>query len=68
MLWGLADYYVDQVIAVYPTREQAMRALKVMLTNEPDWEGMLDVVPVPDRRRCLPKCRRVRAPRCVRRR
>jgi len=66
MLWGLADYFVDQVIAVYATREQAVRALKVMLDNEPDWEGMLEVVPVPDRRRCLPRCRTVRTPACRR--
>jgi hypothetical protein len=60
MLWGLTDHFVDEVIAVYPTHAQAMRALKKMLADEPEWEGMIEVVPVPDRRRCLPRCRRVR--------
>jgi hypothetical protein len=64
MLWGLADHFVDQVIAIYPTREQAMRALKLMLDDEPEWEGMLEVVPVAERRRCLPRCRPVRRSPC----
>jgi hypothetical protein len=64
MLWGLADYFVDEVIAVYPTRAQAERALKVMLRDEPEWEGMIEIVPVAERRRCLPRCRSVRVPRC----
>ena len=33
-------------------------------SDEPEWEGMIDVVPVPERRRCLPRCRSVRTPRC----
>jgi hypothetical protein len=56
MLWGLADYFVEQVIAVYPTRDQAVRALKLMLRDEPEWEGMIEVVPVQERRR--PRCGR----------
>lgn len=67
MLWGLADYFVDEVIAFYPTREQAVRALKLMLRDEPEWEGMIDIVPVAERRRCLPGCRPVRKSRCHRR-
>jgi hypothetical protein len=66
MLWGLADYFVEQVIAVYPTRDQAVRALKLMLRDEPEWEGMIEVVPVQERRRCLPRCRSIRRPRCGR--
>jgi hypothetical protein len=66
MLWGLTDRYVDELIAVYRTREEAVRARKTMIADEPAWAGMIDVVTVPDRRRCLPRCRKVRAPRCRR--
>jgi hypothetical protein len=66
MPWGLTDHFVDHVIAVYDTREQAVRALKAMLADEPAWEGMIEVVAVPERRRCLPRCRTVRRPRCRR--
>jgi hypothetical protein len=66
MLWGLADRFVDEVIEFYPSREQAQRALDNVLKDEPEWEGMLEVVPVPrpQTRHWEPKGRRVRAPRC----
>jgi hypothetical protein len=61
----LTDLYVNELIAVYPTRDEAVQAMKTMVAEEPDWDGMLEVVAVADRRRCLPKCRRVlRPPRC----
>lgn len=66
MLWGLSDRFVDEVIAVYRTRDEAVGAMKAMLADEPKWEGMIEVVPVAERRRCLPPCRRVRGPRCLR--
>lgn len=66
MLWGLTDHFVDQVIAVFQTREQAVKALRGMLEDQPEWEGMIEVVPVQERRRCLPRCRRVVRPRCRR--
>jgi hypothetical protein len=66
MLWGVSDRYVGEVIAVYRRHDEAVRALKQMLTDEPEWEGMLEVVAVAERRRCLPHCRRVRRPRCMR--
>lgn len=66
MLWGVSDAYVDEVIAVFRTHEEAVRALRQMLKDEPEWEGMLEVVAVAERRRCLPRCRRVRRPRCMR--
>jgi hypothetical protein len=47
MLWGIADRFVDEVIEVYGSREQAERALHDVLRDEPDWEGMIEVVPVP---------------------
>ncbi len=47
MLWGLADLFVDEVIEFYGSREQAERALDEVLRDEPDWEGMLEVVKVP---------------------
>jgi hypothetical protein len=67
MLWGLADHFVDEVIETYRSREQAERALRKVLTDEPDWEGMMEVVPVPllrDQRHWAPRGRPVRKPRC----
>jgi hypothetical protein len=66
MLWGLADYFVDEVISIYRSREQAERALARILRDEPQWEGMMEVVPV-CRQACphwRPRGRSVRAPRC----
>jgi len=65
MLWGVSDRYVGEVIAVFPTHDEAARALRAMLTDEPEWEGMLEIVAVAERRRCLPRCRRIRRPRCM---
>jgi hypothetical protein len=47
MLWGLADKFVDDLIEVYRSREQAERALRAVLEDEPEWAGMMQVVPVP---------------------
>ena len=68
MLWGLADHFVDEVIETYRSREQAERALEAVLTDEPDWEGMMEVVPVPlvVRRDWVPRGRPARQPRCRR--
>ena len=68
MLWGLTDHFVGEVIQVYTSREQAERALTAVLCDEPEWEGMIEVIPVPqpvDSSSCWPG-RRVR-PRCRRR-
>lgn len=66
MLWGLADHFVGEVIQIYRSREQADRALERVLRDEPEWEGMMEVVPVP--RRCsarwAPRGRPVGRPRC----
>jgi len=65
MLWALADRFVDEVIELYRSREQAERALRAVLADEPDWTGMMEVVPValsdPD---WQPKGKAVRRPRC----
>ena len=66
MLWGLTDRFVDEVIEFYASREQAERALQAVLIDEPGWEGMIEIVPLPlpilpD---WAPKGRRVRLPRC----
>ncbi len=70
MLWGLADYFVDEVIETYRSREQAERALDNILKDEPEWEGMMEVVPLspPSRGRgdWAPKGRPVRKPHCRR--
>ena len=64
MLWGLADRFVDEVIEYYASREQAERALEAVLGDEPEWEGMLEVVrvPMPVRRHWAPKGRRIHRP------
>ena len=66
MLWGLADYFVDEVIETYRSREQAERALATILIDEPEWEGMMEVVPVSPSctRHWAPTGRPVRKPRC----
>ena len=65
MLWALADRFVDEVIQVYRSREQAERALRAVLADEPDWAGMIEVVPVglPDPH-WKPRGKRVRRARC----
>jgi hypothetical protein len=68
MLWGLADHFVDEVIELYRSREQAERALHKVLRDEPGWEGMMEVVqvPLPADGHWRPRGRPVRAPRCRR--
>jgi hypothetical protein len=57
MVWGLSDLFVGEVIAVYGSRAQAERALRAVLRDEPDWKGMIEIVTVPERRRCPTPCR-----------
>jgi hypothetical protein len=67
MLWGLVDYFVDDVIEVYRSREQAERALGRVLADEPEWEGMIEVIQVSLPAYCVgwePKGTPVRRPRC----
>ena len=65
MLWALSDRFVDEVIELYRSREQAERALRNVLRDEPEWEGMMEIVPVPlGSSHWQPKGRPVRAPRC----
>ncbi len=66
MLWALADHFVDEVIELYRSREMAERALRKVLRDEPDWEGMMTVVPVglTARGHWSPRGRQVRRPRC----
>jgi hypothetical protein len=66
MLWGLADRFVDEVIELYRSREQAERALRAVLADEPDWTGMMEIVAVPQPRdgHWHPKGQPVRRPRC----
>jgi hypothetical protein len=60
MVWGLTDHFVGEVVAFYASRVQAERALKSVLRDEPEWRGMIEVVSVPDRRRCQATCRDLR--------
>ena len=65
MLWALADRFVDEVIQLYRSREQAERALRAVLADEPDWTGMMEVVPVTlSDPHWQPKGKLVRRPRC----
>ena len=65
MLWALADRFVDEVIELYRSREQAERALRAVLADEPDWTGMMEVVPVAHADpHWEPKGKAVRRPRC----
>ena len=65
MLWALADRFVDEVIQLYRSREQAERALRAVLADEPDWTGMMEVVPVAlSDPHWQPKGKLVRRPRC----
>jgi hypothetical protein len=65
MLWALADRFVDEVIELYRSREQAERALRAVLADEPDWTGMMEIVPVPlDDPHWRPRGKPVRRPRC----
>jgi hypothetical protein len=68
MLWALADYFVDELIELYRFREDAERALDAVLTDEPGWEGMIQVVPVAlaHTSHWHPRGREVRRPRCRR--
>ena len=63
MVWVLTDRFVDEVIAFYPSRTQAVRALKNVIRDEPEWEGMLEVASVPERRRSPAPCRVAHRPR-----
>jgi hypothetical protein len=68
MLWGLADHFVEEVVELYRSRELAERALRHVLADEPDWEGMMEIVPVPMRIASHWRVRGqpVRQPRCRR--
>jgi hypothetical protein len=41
LFWGLADFSVGEIVEFYPSREDAERALRDVLADEPQWEGML---------------------------
>ena len=66
MLWGLTDHFVSEVIQVYRSRTRAERALAAVLADEPEWEGMIAVVEIPQScdRDWQPKGRPVWRPRC----
>lgn len=47
VFYGLATYAERaEVVAWYPTREQATDALRDVLTDEPDWRGRMSVLKV----------------------
>ena len=53
IVWGLLDRFVDDVIDVYDSRAAAERALANVLDDEPDWDGMFEVVPLSFYEFCL---------------
>jgi len=44
--WGLADHSLHEVIEFYASAEEAEQTLKLVLADEPDWAGMLEVVEI----------------------
>ena len=53
------------MIELYRSREQAERALRAVLADEPDWTGMMEIVPVSlDDPHWRPRGKPVRRPRC----
>jgi hypothetical protein len=51
IFYGLADSRLagselSEVVEFFPTRKQAEEALRQVLADEPDFEGMLDVVEI----------------------
>ena len=44
--WGLTDAFVDEVIEIYPSADEAEEALERVLEDEPDWRGFFRVVPL----------------------
>lgn len=66
MLWALSDRFIDEVIETYRSRELAERALENVLRDEPEWEGMMEVIPYLPQTHWRPRGRPVRAPRCRR--
>jgi hypothetical protein len=43
ILYGLADYLVDEIIEFYPSREAAEEALGQVLDDEPEWAEIVGV-------------------------
>jgi hypothetical protein len=46
IFWGLADYEVNEIHEVFAEREDAEQMLRNCLSDEPEWEAILEVVPV----------------------
>ena len=44
LLWGPANYQVNEIIEVFADREDAERILRDCLSDEPDWASILEVV------------------------
>ncbi len=44
--YGLTDCRVQKVVEFYASREEAERALREILVDEPAWRELLAVVPV----------------------
>jgi hypothetical protein len=43
LLYGLADYTVNEILVWYGTREEAEEALARVLIDEPDWQAIVGV-------------------------
>ena len=46
IFWGLADYEMNEIHEVFADREDAEKTLRDCLSDEPEWETILEVVPV----------------------
>lgn len=43
-VWALRSSFVDDVLEVFPSREQAEETLRRVVEDEPVWNGRLSVV------------------------
>jgi hypothetical protein len=41
--YGLTDYSVQELVELFPTREQAEETLREVLADEPEWVAILGI-------------------------
>jgi hypothetical protein len=46
ILWGLADHQVEEFVEVFARHADAEKMLREWLSDEPQWEAILEVVPL----------------------
>jgi hypothetical protein len=46
LLYALRDRSVGELIELFPSRQKAEKTLEEILSDEPQWRELLDVLPV----------------------